>query len=158
LNTGIKGSPFSQQLVAGGGTPPYRWSLASGQLPAGLALDPGTGVLSGTPLVTGAFPISVSVSDATSGTALKALQIMVVGPDSVPEISAARYKGTKLVVRGAHFDSGATLMIDGSAASSIVQSDQAIVSKGLSLASGSHQIIVINAGGIASSAFSLTVN
>jgi hypothetical protein len=158
LKTGVKGSPFSQQLVAAGGTPPYVWSLAVGLLPSGLNLDPVTGMLSGTPLVTGTFPVSVSVSDAASGSALKALQLMVVGPDSVPEISSARYKGTKLVVRGAHFDSGAILMIDGSAVMGRVQSDQAIVSKGLSLGSGTHQLVIVNSDGIASSVFPLTVN
>ena len=158
LNAGVKGFPFSQQLLAAGGTPPYRWSLATGLLPAGLSLDPGNGMLSGTPLVTGTFPVSVSVTDATSGTALKAFQIMVVGPDSVPQISTARYKGTKLVLRGAHFDSAATLVIDGSAVSSAIQSDQAIVAKRLSLAGGTHQIVVLNSNGIASSPFTLTVN
>jgi hypothetical protein len=158
LKTGVKGSPFSQQLVAAGGTPPYHWNVASGPLPSGLTLDPVTGMLSGTPLATGTFQVSVAVTDATSGTALKALQLIVVGPESVPEISGARYKGTKLVVRGAHFDAGATLMIDGSAVMGTVQSDQAIVSKGLSLASGTHQVVVVNSNGIASSAFGLTVN
>jgi hypothetical protein len=160
LKGGIKGVAFSQQLVAGGGTPPYRWGLSSGQLPAGLSLDAGTGVISGTPLVTGTFAISVSVSDMTAAMALKALQLVVVGPDAVPQIDNVRYKGAaaKLVVRGAHFDSGATLMIDGSGVNAVVQSDEAILAKGLPLASGPHQVIVINSNGVASPPFSLSLN
>ena len=47
------GLPFTTTLAATGGLPPYTWSVASNpsypaQLPAGLNLNPATGVLSGT--------------------------------------------------------------------------------------------------------------
>jgi hypothetical protein len=42
------GIAFSLKLTGTGGTQPYTWA-ASGALPAGLALDPATGVISGTP-------------------------------------------------------------------------------------------------------------
>jgi hypothetical protein len=159
LGPGIRGTPFSQQLIAGGGTPPYHWGLASGPLPASLSLDEGTGLVSGTPSVTGTFVITVSVSDAASGTSLKALQLLVVGPDSVPQIGGVRYKPTaKLIVRGVHFDSGAMLLVDGASVNSVVLSDSAISAKGLALGSGTHQIVVVNSNGVGSSAFSLIVN
>jgi hypothetical protein len=160
LEPGVKGTQYSQQLIAGGGTPPYLWSLTRGQLPDGLSLDTSMGRISGAPLVTGTFPISVGVSDTASGTSVKTLQLLVVGPGSVPQISGARYKpaGAKLMVRGAHFDPGAALMVDGSAINSVVQSDGAILSKGLSLSSGTHQLVVMNSNGVASSPFSLPVN
>ena len=160
LKPGVKGASFSQQLTAAGGLPPYRWALASGQLPAGLGLDSATGVLSGTPSATGRFSISVSVSDAAAGTAVRPLEILVVDQDSVPQISSVKYKtpAGKLIVRGIRFDSGATLMIDGSVVRTIFQSEEAVLSKGLLLASGTHQVVVIDSNGVASSPFSLTLN
>src|SRR5213076_15471 len=47
--TATSGGSFSLQFVATGGVPPYTFSLASGTLPAGLTLNPSTGLLSGTP-------------------------------------------------------------------------------------------------------------
>jgi hypothetical protein len=45
--TGSSYTGFS--VAASGGTPPYSYGLAAGQLPAGITLDPATGVVSGTP-------------------------------------------------------------------------------------------------------------
>lgn len=47
-------SPYSQTLAASGGVAPYNWSVTSGTLPSGLSINPLTGEISGTPLVTGA--------------------------------------------------------------------------------------------------------
>src|SRR5262245_4414404 len=110
LGAGIKGTPYSQQLIGGGGTPPYRWGLTGGQLPAGLSLDAGKGLLSGTPSVTGTFGFSVTVNDGATLTAVRALQLVVDGPDSVPQVKFAKYKGGgKLSVRGANFYSAASV-------------------------------------------------
>ncbi len=46
---GQVGAAYSRTLVADGGTTPYTWSVSAGTLPAGLTLNPTTGVLSGTP-------------------------------------------------------------------------------------------------------------
>lgn len=78
LPTGTVGSSYGQSVIGSGGTTPYTWSLVSGQgtLPAGLNLS-ASGVISGTPSATGTSNFTVKVTDAASGTAQKALSIVV---------------------------------------------------------------------------------
>jgi hypothetical protein len=59
------GTAYSQTLQASGGTAPYTWALASGQLPAGLSIST-AGLISGTPTATGTATFSVSVTDSSS--------------------------------------------------------------------------------------------
>lgn len=59
-----EGTEYQAQLEAVGGTPPYAWMLAAGELPAGLSLLAG-GVLSGTPGAVGDFPLTFRVFDNT---------------------------------------------------------------------------------------------
>ena len=67
LPNGTIGLGYSQPLAATGGTAPYTWS-ASG-LPAGLAINSSTGVLSGIPTAAGTQTVSVTVTDAVQGSA-----------------------------------------------------------------------------------------
>jgi hypothetical protein len=62
LGTVPKGAPFSKALVASGGTGATTWQLASGSLPAGVALAP-NGVLSGSPTATGTFVFAARATD-----------------------------------------------------------------------------------------------
>ncbi len=64
LKDGLVRIPYSASLSAVAGVPPYTWSLVSGSLPPGLALNSGSGVLSGTPGSPGAFSFTVRVVDA----------------------------------------------------------------------------------------------
>ena len=68
---------YSQTLQATGGTPPYAWTVASGQLPRGLLLNPTTGQLSGTPLATGTFPFTATVQDSTAHSASASFSVTV---------------------------------------------------------------------------------
>jgi Putative Ig domain len=72
---------FSGRVFVRGGTPPYSFSLPAGQgtLPAGLAIDPSTGQVTGTPSAAGTFPFSVNVSDTSTPvqTAVGAFNITV---------------------------------------------------------------------------------
>ncbi len=56
---------YDYQLMATGGMAPYHWTY-SGTLPPGLSLTAATGVISGTPTMTGSYPITVQVSDSES--------------------------------------------------------------------------------------------
>jgi len=47
LPLAIQDLPYSHALSVSGGTGPYTWSVASGALPTGITLAPGSGVLSG---------------------------------------------------------------------------------------------------------------
>jgi hypothetical protein len=65
LPEAARGSAYSVQLVASGGSSPYKWKKV-GKLPKGLKLTKG-GILQGTPsskLAQGSYPLEVSVSDS----------------------------------------------------------------------------------------------
>jgi hypothetical protein len=55
--------PFTFNFNAGGGIPFYDWSVMSGALPPGVALDPFTGVLTGTPATNGTFNFGIRLRD-----------------------------------------------------------------------------------------------
>jgi lysophospholipase L1-like esterase len=65
LADGAVKSPYSVQLTASGGHPPYRWSLVrgAGSLPPGLRLHGSTGVISGKPTTSGSYTFTVQVKD-----------------------------------------------------------------------------------------------
>jgi hypothetical protein len=65
LPTGTLGASYNQTLIASGGTAPYTFSLSAGALPNGLTLAP-TGVISGTPVASGSFPLTIKAT-ATNG-------------------------------------------------------------------------------------------
>jgi hypothetical protein len=73
------GVSYSQTLAGAGGKTPYVWTVTSGSLPAGLTLDPATGIISGTPTAGGVFPFTITLTDATPVQATAALTINVLG-------------------------------------------------------------------------------
>ena len=69
---GVVGNAYTSTLAATGGTAPFTWALFVGSLPTGtpdLSLDPGTGVVSGTPTAAGNFTATFTVRDSTGKTA-----------------------------------------------------------------------------------------
>jgi hypothetical protein len=66
LPQGAVSASYTGTLGVSGGTAPYTWSIASGQLPAGLSLATSTGIISGTPTATGNYSFGVSVVDSSS--------------------------------------------------------------------------------------------
>jgi hypothetical protein len=74
LADALIGAPYSQQLRADAGTPPYLWSLTSGALPDGITLD-SAGSLSGTPAAVGSFGFTLRVADGSRAFSERQFQI-----------------------------------------------------------------------------------
>ncbi len=79
------GEPFSYQIGATGNPTSYS---ASG-LPAGLSVDPTSGLISGTATQSGVFPVAVSAAnDGGTGTATLTFNVQPDGTTTVPTISS----------------------------------------------------------------------
>jgi hypothetical protein len=73
--------PYSVSLSVTGGGTPYQWSLISGTLPSGIQLQASNGVIAGTTAVSGSFPFTAKVTDA-SGSSATAAFVLTVSPAS----------------------------------------------------------------------------
>jgi large repetitive protein len=88
LSTGVVLKPFSATLAATGGLAPYRFSITDGKLPGGLTLDPGTGLITGSPRQAGSFPVELTVNDSVGFSAKLtakleiARRLRIVRPDA----------------------------------------------------------------------------
>ena len=65
LASGKVGTAYAASLGASGGTTPYKWSITSGSINAGLSLS-SSGAISGTPTAAGTSSFTVQVTDSSS--------------------------------------------------------------------------------------------
>jgi hypothetical protein len=79
-----KGAVFRHQLHATGGMPPYLWSMPAGSMPAGISLNPNTGLIAGTATAAGSFSFTLQVNDSALRASQKNLTLSVSGPP--PEV------------------------------------------------------------------------
>ena len=80
LPNGTVGRPYADTLEASGGVIPYTWSVTP-DLPAGLTLDPATGVISGTPTEKSKRDHNFTVQDSTNQTTTKKLNLRIRNSD-----------------------------------------------------------------------------
>ena len=86
LPNGTVNASYAATLAASGGVTPYSWSIVAGSLPAGLALNPATGAISGTPTAAGSYSFTAQVADSQNPAAIdaKPLSITVNAPPPAP--------------------------------------------------------------------------
>ena len=83
LPTAVINFAYNSPLQVVNGSGSYRWSITSGNLPAGLSLDPNTGQVFGTPTTTGTFSFQAQVIDnQTQQVARQNLSLLVSSSSS----------------------------------------------------------------------------
>lgn len=126
IPTLVAGTNYSIPFSASGGTAPYTFS-ESGTLPSGMTFS--GSVLSGTPVVVGDFPISVTATDAYGCTGTANYTLHIICP--VITLSPASMPGC---VKGEFFSK--TLTASGGIGSYTFQVTSGVLPPGLTLSSG----------------------
>ena len=80
LPAGRSGRSYHRRLTGQGGTPPHRFALESGSLPAGLVLSD-DGVLSGTPTGAGDWSFTARVVDSGGQSATQFYHLRITGSE-----------------------------------------------------------------------------
>jgi large repetitive protein len=100
------GLRLAKTVTATGGSGTYTWSVSSGALPAGLALDETKGTLTGTPRAAGNFAFGLSASDSegrvtTANIALRVAPRLAIRPLPLKSANVGRaYRATLATVGG----------------------------------------------------------
>lgn len=72
--------PYTDRTVVVGGNTPYAVNVTDGALPDGLAIDPATGILYGTPTLAGHFTFTVHAEDSDGVNVSKAYALDILAP------------------------------------------------------------------------------
>ncbi|WP_321472203.1 Ig domain-containing protein [uncultured Paludibaculum sp.] len=86
LPRGSVGVPYSTTITGQGGSGSLGYSLASGSLPAGLALN-ASGVLSGTPTTSGTSQFAIRVTDAAQASSTRSFSLVVAQGLAITSLS-----------------------------------------------------------------------
>ena len=93
-----EGSAYSGYTFEASGAPTPTFSIASGALPTGLALDEATGALSGEPTAAGSFSFTVRASNGVVPDALtSSITITVTAVTEAPQLTADNPPGTTVL-------------------------------------------------------------
>ena len=89
LPNGSVGIAYSQTVSATGGNGSYTFSVSAGTLPAGLSLNAGTGLISGTPTTAATSNFTVTATDGIGATGARAYSVTInagvaVNPATLP--------------------------------------------------------------------------
>ena len=87
---------------------PLSWTVETGTLPTGLTLNSSNGVLSGTPTVTGTFPITVKVTDTNGCNGTGSTYNLTVAPQAITDSYSGLVDNTQFVVTGGTTSTPAT--------------------------------------------------
>ena len=89
LPDGVLSAPYNATLQSIGGAGAVTWSLATGTLPAGLTLNPGTGTISGTPTAAGTSAITVNATDSASPPSSATIALSVTVNATAPSFAVS---------------------------------------------------------------------
>ncbi len=106
LPAGTQGVAYTQTMTASGGTAPYTFTISTGALPAGLALNSTTGAITGTPTTTGTSQFTVSAVDGNGNVGSRALALTIgsnsltINPSSLPSATLGTAYGQTMTATG----------------------------------------------------------
>jgi uncharacterized repeat protein (TIGR01451 family) len=140
------GTPYSQTISVSGGAGPHTFAVSSGSLPAGLSLDPNTGVIGGTPTSTTPASFTIRATDAhgCSGTRnytlTPACPVLVLTPAVLPTGYLGTDYTTTLSINGGTAPHTFTIQ-SGSLPSGVSLSSSGVLS-GVPTAVGAHNLVL----------------
>src|SRR5436190_14579248 len=110
------GQPYSQANTASGGTPPYTYSVGSGNLPQGATLNTSTGLVSGTLTgAAGSFIYTIEAVDV-NGQKISAGTVGSTAPPTVTSVSPSQGPaagGQSVIITGTNFSGATVVTVDG---------------------------------------------
>jgi hypothetical protein len=80
LPNGTVNTAYSQTVAAVDGASPYTYTLSTGALPAGMTINPSTGVIAGAPTTDGNYSVTITATDTNGATGLVSYTITVKAP------------------------------------------------------------------------------
>ena len=104
LPDATQGGGYTTYLASSGGFPQYSWNI-SGNVPPGLVINTQTGEITGIPLISGVYPVTIQLTDSASQVVTKDLTIVVNQPPgilttSLPEGTVERLFSQSLSASG----------------------------------------------------------